>query len=57
LNKILIENKFFPMIIYSENKQAHFQAIASVRWENKKKYYKFMLNQYKKSLDKGLYLF
>ena len=50
----MIENKFFPMIIYSENKQAHFEAIASARWENKKKYYKFMLNQYKKSLDKVL---
>ena len=53
LNKILIENKFFPMIIYSSNKQAHFQAIADARWWNIKKYYKFMLEQYKKTLLAG----
>ena len=51
LNKILIQNKFFPMIIFSENKQAHFSAISSTKY-NKKKYYKFMLQQYEKTLNK-----
>ncbi len=52
MNKILLQNTFFPMIVFSSNKQAYFDAIASCESKNKKKYYKFMLEQYKKTLDK-----
>ena len=51
MNKILLQNTFFPMIVFRENKQAYFHAIASCKSGNKKKYYKFMLEQYKKTLD------
>lgn len=51
MNKILIQNWMLPMIVFTENKQAYFNAIASCKSWNKKKYYKFMLEQYKKTLD------
>lgn len=51
MNKILIRNWMFPMIVFTENKQSYFNAIASCKSWNKKKYYKFMLEQYKKTLD------
>lgn len=51
MNKILIQNWMFPMIVFTENKQSYFNAIASCKSWNKKKYYKFMLEQYKKTLD------
>ena len=51
MNKILIQNWMFPMIVFTENKQSYFNAIASCKSGNKKKYYKFMLEQYKKTLD------
>lgn len=51
MNKILIQNWMLPMIVFTENKQSYFNAIASCKSWNKKKYYKFMLEQYKKTLD------
>ncbi len=51
MNKILLQNNFFPMIVFTENKQAYFNSISSCKSGNKKKYYKFMLEQYKKTLD------
>lgn len=51
MNKILLQNNLFPMIVFTENKKAYFNAIASCTSGNKKKYYKFMLEQYKKTLD------
>jgi hypothetical protein len=40
-----------PMIVYTENKQSYSNSIASSNSWRKKKYYKFMLEQYKKTLD------
>ena len=51
MNKILRQNWMIPMIVFSENKQSYFNAIASCKSGNNKKYYKFMLEQYKKTLD------
>ena len=51
MNKILIQNGFLPMIVFTDNKQAYFNAIKSCEKGSKKKYYKFMLEQYKKTLD------
>lgn len=51
MNKILIQNGMLPMIVFTDNKQSYFNAIASCKSWNKKKYYKFMLEQYKKTLD------
>jgi Fic family protein len=31
MNKILLQNTFFPMIVFTENKQAYFNAIASCK--------------------------
>jgi Fic family protein len=51
MNKILIQSGMLPMIVFTENKQSYFNAIASCKSWNKKKYYKFMLEQYKKTLE------
>jgi Fic family protein len=51
MNKILIQNWMLPMIVFTENKQSYFNAIKSCESWNKRKYYKFMLEQYKKTLD------
>ena len=51
MNKILLQNGMFPMIIFKENKLSYSNAIASCSNWNKKKYYKFMIEQYKKTLD------
>lgn len=50
LNKILISKGLLPMIVFEENRQAYFNAINSVNNKNKKKYYKFMLEQYYKTI-------
>lgn len=52
MNKILIQNWMIPMIVFNENKQSYFNAISSCSSWRKKKYYNFMLEQYKKTLDK-----
>ncbi|MFK7780323.1 MAG: Fic family protein [Candidatus Gracilibacteria bacterium] len=52
MNKILLQNGMFPMIVFKENKLSYSNAISSCSAGNKKKYYKFMIEQYKKTLDK-----
>lgn len=52
MNKILLQNTMFPMIVFKENKASYSNAISSCSTWNKKKYYKFMLGQYKRTLDK-----
>lgn len=50
INKILISNWYFPLIIFSDNKKSFFDSIKN--WEkNQKKYYKVLLDQYKKTLE------
>lgn len=51
LNKILLANNLLPMIVFEENRQAYFNAIDSTKTWNKKKYYKFMLEQYSKTVN------
>lgn len=51
LNKILLSNNLLPMIVFEENRQAYFNAIDSAKSGNKKKYYKFMLEQYSKTIN------
>jgi len=51
MNKILIQNRYSPIIVYKENKVAYFGAIAKASEGRKKKYYHFMLNQANKSYD------
>ena len=52
MNKILLQNGMFPMIVFKENKLSYSNSISSCSTWNKKKYYKFMIEQYKKTLDK-----
>ena len=51
MNKILLANNLLPFIIFSENRQSYFNAIKSTENKWRKKYYKFMLNQYEKSIN------
>ncbi|MCH2188382.1 Fic family protein [Candidatus Gracilibacteria bacterium] len=51
MNKILIQNGMLPMVVFTQNKQSYFNAIASCNTGNKKKYYTFMLEQYEKTLE------
>lgn len=51
LNKILMQNKYPPLIVYKENKQSYFNAIKTASEGRKKKYYQFMLEQTNKSYD------
>ena len=50
MNKILISYGFPPMVLFSSNRQAYFNAIASTRDGRRQKYYTFMLESYLKSL-------
>jgi len=52
MNKILIQYWFLPMIVFKENSKWYSSSINSCNTWNKKKYYKFMIEQYKKTLDK-----
>lgn len=46
MNKILMTNGYFPMIIYTENTTAYFNSIAKAsQRKNIKTYYQFMLKQ------------
>jgi Fic family protein len=46
MNKILLENGYFPIIIYTNNSQAYFNAISKgLERQTKKNYYQFMLEQ------------
>lgn len=51
LNKILIQNRYPPIIVYKENKTSYFNAIEKVIEGRSKKYYQFMLEQTNKSYD------
>lgn len=45
LNKILISNNYFPMLVRKSRKKAYFTAIKKARDGNLKKYYDFMLKE------------
>jgi len=46
MNKILLTNGYFPMVIYTENAEAYFNAIARASERTRmKSYYQFMLEQ------------
>jgi Fic family protein len=50
MNKILISNGYFPIIIYSTNSTAYYNAIAKgLTQRNKRPYYQFMLEQARKT--------
>ena len=50
MNKILMSNGYFPIIIYSSNSTAYFNSInKGLMGRNKKTYYHFMLEQAKKT--------
>ncbi|MCK5449895.1 Fic family protein [Candidatus Pacearchaeota archaeon] len=57
MNKILMQNKYPPIIVYKENKSAYFNSMAKASEGRKKKYYQFMLGQANKSYDYILGLF
>jgi len=50
INKILIDNNYFPIILFSDNKKSFFNSIKD-SWINNKKYFKTMLEQHKKTLN------
>jgi Fic family protein len=50
MNKILMTNGYFPIVIYSSNSTAYYNAIAKgLTQRNKRPYYQFMLEQAKKT--------
>ena len=50
MNKILMSNGYFPIIIYSDNSTAYYNAIAKgMTQRDKRKYYQFMMEQAKKT--------
>ena len=50
MNKILMSQKYFPIIIYSVNSRAYFNSISKgLIGKNMKTYYQFMLKQAKKT--------
>jgi Fic family protein len=50
MNKILMSQKYFPIIIYSENSGAYFNSISKgLIGKNMKTYYQFMLKQARKT--------
>jgi len=51
MNKILMQNRYPPIIVYKENKIAYFNSIKKASEGRKKKYYQFMLEQANKSYD------
>lgn len=51
MNKILLQNNYFPIIIYKKNKEAYFNSINSMIEGNKKKYFQFMLEQAEETYD------
>jgi Fic family protein len=52
MNKILMSQHYFPIIIYSVNSRAYFNAITrGLGSTNRKGYYQFMLKQAKKTYD------
>jgi Fic family protein len=52
MNKILMSQKYFPIIIYSKNSRAYFNSISKgLMGNNMKTYYQFMLKQVKKTYN------
>ena len=50
MNKILMDHGYFPIIVYTANSKAYFNAIAKgLEKQSKRKYYQFMLEQTKKT--------
>ncbi len=50
INKILIDNNYFPLILFSDNKKSFFNSIKN-SWVAHKKYFKTMLEQHWKSME------
>jgi len=57
MNKILMQYDMVPMIVFTENKESYSNAIDSCSSERKKKYYTFMIEQYKKTLEESYDVF
>jgi Fic family protein len=51
MNKILISNRYPPIIVYKDNKQAYFNSIEKSKCGKLKNYYQFLLEQADKSYD------
>jgi Fic family protein len=51
MNKILISNRYPPIIVYKDNKQAYFNSIEKSKYGKLKNYYQFLLEQADKSYD------
>jgi Fic family protein len=51
MNKILIANKYQPMIVYKENKESYFGALEKSIDGKGKKYYQFLLEQMHKTYN------
>ena len=51
MNKILISQSYFPIIVYKNNKESYFNSIEKSKEGRLKKYYQFMLEQSNKSYD------
>jgi len=53
MNKILMSNGYFPIIVYSDNSTAYYNAITKgLTRRNKNSYYQFMLEQAKKTYNR-----
>jgi hypothetical protein len=57
MNKILMKYDMVPMIVFTENKESYSNAISSCSSWRKKKYYTFMIDQYKKTLENSYDVF
>ena len=51
MNKILISNKYSPIIVYKDNKTSYFNALEKSKEGKLKNYYQFMLEQANKTYD------
>jgi len=52
MNKILMEHGYFPIIVYTKNSQAYYNAISKgLERQTKKNYYQFMFEQSKKTYN------
>ena len=52
MNKILMDYGYFPIIVYTDNSKAYFNAIAKgLERQNKKNYYQFMVEQTNKTYE------
>ncbi len=54
MNKILIDEKYMPFIVYYDNTGAYFSSITKARFGQQKKYHLFMAEQCKKTHSKLL---